>query len=287
MLFIVGLVVVVGSVIGGYLMHHGVLGVLWQPNEFLIILGAATGAFIISNPMPIIKGAGGAFKYVIGGMPLAKKEAYLQILGFFFELTKLMRTKGIKEVERHIDHPHDSELFKKYPALMADHHVEHFICDNIRLIVMGAGQPNQLEELMDEELAQHHKERHAVAMSLTNMADGTPALGIVAAVLGVITTMGSITEPPAVLGGLIGAALVGTFFGVLTSYGVIGPIAKSMENAFASEAAFYTCLKVAILNFARQISPQMIVEYTRKHMPSDLKPSFTESEEYINKITAG
>lgn len=287
MLFLIGLVVGLGSVVGGYLMHHGKLSVLWQPSEFIIIGGAAIGAFLIANPPHVLKGAGGGFKVLLAGLPYSKKDTFMQILGFFFELSKLMRTKGIKEVEQAIDHPHEHALFQKYPAISKDHHIEAFICDNIRLIVMGSGMPNQLDEQMDEEIHIHHTERHAIVNAFNNMADGMPALGIVAAVLGVIVTMGSITEPPAVLGKLIGAALVGTFFGVLMSYGVIGPMAKNIEASYASESAFYTCLKIAIVNFARQLSPQMICEFTRKAMPGNVRPSFQEVEEYLNKISAG
>lgn len=286
MLFIVGLVVVFACVLGAYAVHGGHLGVLWQPGEFVIIFGAAIGATVIGSPMPLLKSLGGAFGTLVAGSPYQKKEPYMQLMGFFFELAKTMRTKGIKDVEQQIDHPHESVLFKKYPMMMKDHHLEAFICDNIRLIVMGSGAPHQLDELMDGELEIHHKERHALFGIFQGMADGMPALGIVAAVLGVIHTMGSITEPPEVLGHLIGAALVGTFSGVLLAYGVVGPMGKNLENAYAAEAAFYACVKVSILNFARQISPQMIVEFTRKAMPNDVKPSFAEAEEYITKTTA-
>ncbi len=284
MLFIIGLIVVVTCVLVPYYLHGGHLGVLWQPAEFVIIFGAAIGAMIIASPMNVLKGLGGGFGILVAGSPFAKKEAYLQVLGFFFELSKLMRTKGIKEVEQQIDHPHESALFQKYPLIGKDHHVEQFICDNVRLIVMGSGNPNTLDELMDEELHQHHTERAAIYGAMSSMADGMPALGIVAAVLGVIHTMGSITEPPEVLGHLIGAALVGTFSGVLLSYGVVAPMAKNMEFGYAAEAAYYKCIKVAILNFARQTSPQMLAEFVRKHMPGDVKPSFQEAEEYLNGI---
>ena len=281
MLFIIGFIVVLGAIGGGYGGNGGHFGVLWQPFEFIIILGSAIGGFIIGNPMSVIKATGGGLGTVVKGVPYGGKKPYLDLIGFFFELAKAMRTKGIKEVETHIDHPHDSALFKKYPSLMNDHHVEQFICDNIRLIVMGSGSPNQLDELMDEEIHIHHQERHAVVAALQNIADGTPALGIVAAVLGVIHTMGSITEPPEILGELIGAALVGTFFGVLVAYGLIGPMARNLEGAYAAEGAFYGCVKVAILNFARQLSPQLIAEFTRKSIPGALKPSFNDVETYL------
>lgn len=288
MLFIIGFIVVVGCVIGGYVMNNGHLAVLWQPTEFIIIIGAAVGGTIIGTPSAVLKQLGFAFKTLLSGNAFGNKKAYLDLIGFFFELSKAMRTKGIKEVEQHIDHPHDSALFSKYSTLTKDHHVESFICDNIRLIVMGSGMPNQLDELMDEELHIHHTERAAIVGVFQTIADGMPALGIVAAVLGVIHTMGSIAEPPEVLGHLIGAALVGTFTGVLIAYGFITPIAKNLEGAFAAESAFYTCTKVAIVNFARQLSPQMIAEFTRKHMPAAVRPSFQEAEEYLNNLgTAG
>lgn len=284
MLFFIGAVVVMCSVIGGYVLNNGHLAVLWQPLEFLIIIGASIGGFIIGSPMPLIKQFMASFKIIFTGLPYSNKQPFLDLVGFFFELTKIMRSKGIKEVEKHIDNPHESDLFSKYPALTADHHVEQFICDNLRLIVMGSGLPNQLDELMDDELAIHHKERHTISNVLVTMADGMPALGIVAAVLGVIHTMGSITEPPEILGHLIGAALVGTFCGVLIAYGFVGPMAKNMEAAFAAEAAFYGCAKISILNFARQLSPQIIAEFTRKHMPATVRPSFAELEQFLNEI---
>jgi len=287
MFLIVGLVVVLGCVMGGYMAAGGHMAVLWQPFEFLIIVGAAVGGVIIGNTGAVLKGIPASFKVMVSGVPYTRKPVYLDMLGFFFELSKMMRTKGIKEVEQHIDHPHESSLFQKFPSLTRDHHVEAFICDNVRLIVMGSGMPNQLEELMDEELHIHHSERAAAVGVFQTMADGMPALGIVAAVLGVIHTMGSITEPPEILGHLIGAALVGTFSGVLIAYGIVGPMGKNLESAYAAEAAFYGCLKVAIVNFARQLSPQMIVEFTRKHMPGPVRPTFQESEEFINTLASG
>lgn len=287
MFFLIGTVIVIACVLGGYAAPGGHLAVLWQPFEFIIIIGAAIGGLVIGSTGPILKGVGGGMKTLVSGVPYQKKKPYMELMGFFFELSKAMRTKGIKEVEQHIDHPHESALFQKYPSLMKDHHVEAFICDNVRLIVMGSGMPNQLEELMDEEIHIHHTERASIVGALQGIADGMPALGIVAAVLGVIHTMGSITEPPEVLGHLIGAALVGTFTGVLIAYGFVGPMGKNLENAYAAEHAFYICTKIAILNFARQLSPQIIVEFTRKHMPAAVRPSFQESEEYLNSIGAG
>jgi chemotaxis protein MotA len=162
-LFIIGFVVVVACVIGGYAMGGGHLEVLWQPLEFVIIIGAAVGGVIIGSPMELLKGFMGSLKILVTGLPYNKQKPYMDLIGFFFELTKLMRSKGIKEVEKHTDNPHESELFHKYPSLTNDHHVEQFICDNLRLIVMGSGLPHQLEELMDDDLVIHHKERHAIS----------------------------------------------------------------------------------------------------------------------------
>jgi chemotaxis protein MotA len=284
MLFLIGFVVVTACVLGGYALNNGHMAVLWQPLEFLIIVGAATGGVIIGSPMTVIKGFLGNLKVLVTGLPYSTKPPYVELIGFFFELTKLMRTKGVKEIEKHIDNPHESDLFHRYPSLTKDHHVEIFICDNLRMIVMGNGQPNLLEELMDDDMVIHHKERHAISNVLVTMADGMPALGIVAAVLGVIHTMGSITEPPEILGHLIGAALVGTFSGVLIAYGFVGPMGKNLEAAFASEGMFYNCAKICILNFARQVSPQVLAELTRKHIPNDVRPSFQELETYLSEI---
>ncbi len=287
MLFLIGTLVVIGCVMGGYAANGGHMAVLWQPFEFVIIVGAAIGGFIIGSPMSVIKGTGAGMKTLLTGVPYTSQKPFMELLGFFFELSKMMRTKGIKEVEQQIDHPHESALFQKYPSISKDHHVEQFICDNIRLIVMGSGSPNQLDELMDEELHIHHQERHAVVGALQGIADGMPALGIVAAVLGVIHTMGSITEPPEILGHLIGAALVGTFSGVLIAYGFVGPMGKNLENAYAAEAAYMACVKVAILNFARQLSPQLIAEFTRKSIPNAVRPSFNDVEQHLSNISGG
>ncbi|MEI7669910.1 MAG: flagellar motor stator protein MotA, partial [Pseudomonadota bacterium] len=234
MLFLAGVVVVFGSVIGGYVMHHGKLDVLWQPNEFIIIIGAAIGSFLIGSPMKVVKGTMKSFKYLMKGSPY-KKANYIELLTMLYMVFKTMKSKGMLEMEGHIENPKDSELFNKYPGFLKNHHAVSFLCDNVRVMTMGVEDHYQIEEMMDHDLESHHHEHERVATAVVNMGDSMPALGIVAAVLGVITTMGSITEPPAVLGGLIGAALVGTFSGVLISYGFVTPIGKFMGIYFEDD----------------------------------------------------
>jgi len=277
MLFPIGVLVVIGCVIGGYVMHHGKLPVLWQPNEFIIIIGASIGAFIISNPPHIIKGVLKNLKVLMKGAPF-NKAAYIELLQLSFLLFKTARTKGMLELESHIENPHESQIFAKFPKVSHDHHAMEFLCDYLRLLTMGIDNQYAMEDVMNAELEIHHKESHTIAHAVTLMGDGMPALGIVAAVLGVITTMGSITEPPEILGGLIGAALVGTFTGVLVSYGFIGPMGTSMATYGEQQAKFLECIKVGIIAHMQGNAPQVTVEFMRKNIPSDFRPTFAEVE---------
>ena len=204
MFFIIGFVVVVGSILGGY-MPHGNIAVLFQPFEFLIIIGAATGAFIISNHKPTLGSAVKHIGRIMKGPPY-NKAAYLELLTMLYSICKLIKTKGALAIESHIDKPEESSLFNNYPTFLKNHHALEFLCDYLRLITMGTDDPHVLEDLMNEEIETHHHESESVASAITNMGDGMPAFGIVAAVLGVIVTMASITEPPEVLGHLVGAA---------------------------------------------------------------------------------
>lgn len=286
MLFIVGLFVVFGCVVTGYTAHGGNLGVLWQPYEVLIIVGAAFGAFLISNPMHVVKGVLGSFKNLIKGTP-HNKEEYLELLVFIFNVFKVMKTKGMLEIEADIENPHESERFKQYPTVLHNHHALEFFCDAIRMMTMGLDNHYQMDDLLTEEIDIHHHELEEISMAVTNMADGLPALGIVAAVLGVINTMGSITEPPEILGGLIGAALVGTFLGVLLSYGVVAPMGTSMGKFGAGQTAYFNCIKIAILAHLQGNAPVVTVEFVRKAIPGHLRPSFQEAEDRINGPTEG
>ncbi len=286
MLFIIGTIVVFGSVATGFAMHHGNFGVLWQPNEYVIIFGAAIGAMIISNPKHIIKDVGSSFKKVMKGAPYGKAD-YVDMLLFLFNICKLMKTKGMLQVEPALDNPHESELFTKYPKFHHNHHAVEFFCDYLRMVTMGMDNHYQLEDLMDKEIESHHHEAEAPGGAIAAVADGLPALGIVAAVLGVIQTMGSIAEPPEILGGLIGAALVGTFMGVLMGYGLVGPIGSIVGKIATEETEFFKVLKAGIISHVQGNAPVVTVEFARKVVPGHFRPSFKELDGMINGPAAG
>ena len=283
MLVIVGAVVVIVAVVGGYAIPGGHLAVLFQPFEFMIIGGAAIGAFIISNTKTILSGTGKAIGRALKG-PKHGKASYMELLALMYQMFKLARSKGNLAIEKHIEEPEESELFANYPAVLHDHHAMMFLCDYLRLLTMGTENPNELETLMDQDLDTHHHEEEAIAGALRNMSDGMPALGIVAAVLGVIHTMGSITEPPEVLGHLIGAALVGTFLGVLLSYGFVAPLAAALSNIISADSRFYHCMKAGILAHIAGHPPAISIEFARKTLPSDVRPGFAELEESLESL---
>jgi len=280
MFFLIGLIVVGGCVVGGYLGAGGHLDVLWQPFEFVIIFGSAIGAFVIANPKPILSGVAKSFGKVLKG-PKYNKNSYLELLGMLHSVFKLAKTKGDLALESHIEQPHESSIFQTFPTFSGDHHAVDFVCDYLRLLTLGSTNPHEMESVMEAELEIHHGETHAIATALQAVADGLPALGIVAAVLGVIHTMGSITEPPEVLGHLIGGALVGTFTGVLAAYGVVAPIAKSLENTFEAESCYLECIKTGLIAHMQGYAPQVSIEIARKALNSNIRPSFTELDEMI------
>jgi chemotaxis protein MotA len=284
MFFIIGLVVVIGCVLGGFLAAGGHILVLWQPFEFLIIFGAAIGAYLIANPMTVLVGTGKALGLLFKGSK-ANKEAYLRLLGLLYTLFKLARSKGDLALESHIDRPYESTLFQKHPDFLGNHHAVDFLCDYLRLLTLGQSKAHELEAIIDAEIDGHRHERHAVSGALQAMSDGLPALGIVAAVLGVIHTMGSITEPPAVLGHLIGGALVGTFTGVLASYGIIAPMAKSLETIFEAETHYFECIKTALIAHIQGYAPQVSIELARKTLHQHVRPSFGDVDAMVQTIT--
>ncbi len=283
MFIIIGIVVVFGCVIGGFILMGGHLAILIQPIELLVILGAAIGSLIIANPITVLKGLGGAFGAMLKGAPY-NKDDYLELLSMQFALFKLAKSKGNLALEQHIENPHDSSLFNQFPGFAKNHHALDFICDYLRLVTLGTENTNELETLIDQELETHHQEQHALVSAIQNMADATPALGIVAAVLGVINTMGLITEPPEVLGHHIGAALVGTFLGVLIAYGMLGPMANAMSAAFASESKYYQSIKAGLLAHVAGHPPAVSVEFARKALFSDVRPTFKEVEDATGKV---
>lgn len=283
MLFLIGIVVVLGCVAGGYVMHHGKLALLWQPNELVIIMGAALGSFLLSNHMKLVKKVGKSLGKLVKGSPY-KKSHFLELLVMLYTIFKLLKTKGMLEIESHIENPHESAIFSQYPAFMKNHHALHFLCDYLRVMTMGVEDFYQLEELMDRDIEVHHTETEHVAGAISSVADAMPALGIVAAVLGVITTMQSITEPPEILGGLIGAALVGTFLGVLVAYGFIAPMAKNLGAYFEDEGKYIQVIKVALLAHVKGNAPLVSVEFARSAIGSVEKPTFQELEEAVNAV---
>lgn len=283
MLIIVGTIIVIASVIGGYMAGGGHLDVLWQPFEFLIIFGAAIGSFVIGSPKPVLRGTIKAMGPMLKG-PRHNKASYLELLSMLYSVFRLAKTKGDLALESHVERPDESPLFQKFPGFSNDHHALVFLCDYLRLLTLGTNNAHEVETIITEEIEVHHKEHHAVASAVTTMADAMPALGIVAAVLGVIHTMGSITEPPEVLGHLIGAALVGTFSGVLFSYGFFAPFGKAIESAYDAETEYLNCIKAGLLAHMQGYAPQVSIEFARKTLPSHVRPSFSEVEDTVTNI---
>lgn len=283
MLIIVGSLIVVGSVIGGYAAPGGHLAVLFQPYEFIIILGAALGGFIIANPKSVLKGTGKGLGKMMKGSKYDKKS-YVELLSLLYQIFKLSKTKGMLALETHVEKPEESGLFAQFPSVMKDHHVLTFLCDYLRMLTLGTENPHELESLIDQELETHHHEMNQVSSALRTLADSMPGLGIVAAVLGVIHTMGSITEPPEVLGHLIGAALVGTFLGILMSYGFVGPMANALQAVDEAEAKYFQCIKIGLLAHLQGYPPAVSVEFARKALLDADRPSFYEIEEAVGAL---
>ncbi|MFC1748636.1 flagellar motor stator protein MotA [Pseudomonadota bacterium] len=280
MLIIIGAIIVLACVTGGYILSHGVLMALWQPFELLIICGAALGAFVSANPPKVHKAV---FKNIIGVLKGSKykKELYLELLSLIYDLLQKSRKEGLMAIEEDIDDPSNSNVFTAYPKVSSDHHVMDFICDYFRLMVGGNMNPFELENLMDIELATHHQEAEMPAEAVTKVADALPGFGIVAAVLGIVITMSFIGGDPALIGGHVAAALVGTFLGILIAYGFVSPLAVAMEHAARDEAKFFECIKVCILASVNGYSPQIAVEFGRKVMYSSDRPSFSELEDHV------
>jgi len=285
MKLIAGILTVIGCVLGGYAAMGGHIEVLWQPFEYVIILGAAIGAFIIGNPGPVLKGLGGVMGTLMKG-PRYNKNSYVELLGLQFTLFKLVQSKGLLALEPHIENPHESSIFTRFPTFSHNHHAVEFLCDYLRMVTLGTNVVHEMESLMDQELETHHQEQERLVSAVQSLADGTPALGIVAAVLGVIKTMGAISEPPEVLGHLIGGALVGTFFGVFVAYGFFGPMAQSLKNTFEAESKYFLAIKSGLLAHMSGYAPAIAVEFARKSLFSEVRPSFAEVDEATAKLPA-
>lgn len=281
MLFFIGVVIVLGSILGGY-MPHGDLNVLWQPLEYLIIMGCAFGAFVISNPKSVIIGAFKGFLRSLKG-PTYNKESYLELLTLLYTVLRLVKAKGALAIEGHIEEPEESSLFSPFPEFSKNRHAMTFLCDYLRMMTMGTENAYQMEALMDEEIETHHLEQAQITTALTVVGDGLPAFGIVAAVLGIIVTMASILEPPEVLGALIGGAMVGTFLGILLSYGLVSPIANSLKACDEADGKYFLCIKAALIAHMQGHAPIISIEFARKLLYSMERPSFIELENSVSE----
>jgi chemotaxis protein MotA len=278
MRLLIGIVVIFASVLGGYMAMGGHLEVLVQPFEAVIILGAAFGAYVIGNTGPVLRQTAGIFGTLMRG-PRYNKAAYVELLGLQFSLFKLVQSKGVLALEPHIENPEASPIFQRFPKFASNHHAVEFMCDYLRMMTLGTNNVHELEALMDEELETHHQERERLVNAVQALADGTPALGIVAAVLGVIKTMGAINSPPEVLGHMIGGALVGTFLGVFAAYGFFGPMAQALRNIYEAEHKYYLSMKTGLLAHISGYAPVMAIEFARKMLMSEDRPTFLEIDE--------
>ena len=277
MFAIIGSVVVLAAVVGGYLMEHGKLLVLMQPAELLIIGGAAAGTVLTANPPAVLKEIVAGMLGVLKGSKY-DKAFYMETLKMFFDLFQVGRRQGIAHLEGDIEDPQKSALFQKFPRFLADHHAVDFVCDTLRMAVTGGSTPFDMDQMMEADLDVHHKLKHQPVAALSTMADSLPGLGIVAAVLGVVITMGALGGPPEEIGHKVAAALVGTFLGILLCYGFFGPIASNMGQLNEAEALYYNFLRTALLAFLKGAPPIIVVEFARRVIPAPLRPSFQDME---------
>jgi chemotaxis protein MotA len=284
MFLLIGVVVVLGSVVVGFIMAGGQIGVLIQISEFIVIGGAGLGAMIIGNPPSII---GQIIKSVLAlmkGNPYNEK-AYNELLKMLYDLFMLARREGLVALEHHAEKPDESDFFKRYPMFHANHHAIEFLADTLKVIITGTVQPHDLAEMMDVDLETHHTSAAKVPGVLARTGDAMPGFGIVAAVLGVVITMGAIGGKPEEIGHHVAAALVGTFLGILLSYGFFNPIAGAMEAQLAAEAQYMGCIKSALLSFARGDAPLTAVEFARRNVDPDVRCSFSDLEKAVKNAS--
>jgi chemotaxis protein MotA len=284
MFVIVGWVIVIGCVFGVFIAHGGNIGVVLHalPFELITIGGATAGAFVANNQMKVIKatmkGLGSCFK----GSKYSKAR-YMDLMALMYDILQKARKEGLMAIEGDVENPHDSAIFKKYPTVGHDHHVVEFITDYLRMMVSGNLNAHEIESLMDSEIETHHHEEHSAVAALQRVAGGLPAFGIVAAVLGVVNTMGSVGQPPAVLGGMIGSALVGTFLGILLAYAFAEPLAGILEQKVEESGKELQCIKTTLLASMQGYNPSTAIEFGRKVLYSTERPSFTELEAFVKK----
>lgn len=277
---IVGYLIVIGSVLGGYALAGGHLGALFQPLELLMIGGAAAGAFVVGNPAKVLKATAAALPTVIKGSQFSR-DRYLSLMALLFGILTKIRKEGMVSIERDVDKPEESALFTQYPEILADHHIVEFMTDYLRLMVSGNLSAHEIESVMDAEIETHHHEALIPASALQKVADGLPAFGIVAAVMGVVHTMGSVGRPPSELGEMIAHALVGTFLGILLAYGFVGPLVGVLEAKVAESTKQFECVKTTLLASLNGYAPQLAVEFGRKVLYSTERPTFSQLDEHV------
>src|SRR4051812_2921896 len=278
MFIIIGIIVVLGAVVGGYLLEHGNIKVLLQPAELLIIGGAGLGSVLVANPLHIIKKIVSGVVAALKGSPYTK-DRYLESLKLCYEMLNKARKEGLLALEADVEEPAKSQLFNKYPNFLKDHHTCDFVCDTLRMVITGGIDPFDLDQMMEGDMEVTHEEATQPITALSTMADSLPGLGIVAAVLGVVITMGALGGPPEEIGQKVAAALVGTFLGILLCYGLVGPIASSMAKIAEEEREYLHVLRVLMISFLKGTAPIMAVEFARRAIPGHVRPSFQELEQ--------
>jgi chemotaxis protein MotA len=285
MFVLIGYLIVVGSVLGGYLLAGGHMGALFQPLELLIIGGAAIGAFVVSNSGKMLKAVVQALPSLLKGSKYTKAR-YMALMALLYDILSKARKEGLMSIENDVDNPGESPLFQRHPTIASDHHLVEFVTDYLRMMASGNLNALEIENLMDNEIETHHHEAMAPSHAIQKMADGLPAFGIVAAVMGVVHTMGSVGKPPSELGQMIAHALVGTFLGILLAYGFVSPLATLMEQKVDESTKELQCVKVTLLASMQGYAPSIAVEFGRKVLYSTERPSFSELEAHVKQKKA-
>jgi len=285
MFAIIGILVVLGAVIGGFLMEHGPIRVLIQPSEGIIIIGAALGTLLVANPLHTLKGVMGGVLQVLKGSKFTKKR-YLDALKMMYDMFNKIRREGPNSVENDIESPDKSEFFKAYPDFVKDHHARDFVCDTMRMVLMGGVEAFDVDQMIEADMDVHSHSNEQSVTALSSVADSLPGLGIVAAVLGVVMTMSALGGPPEEIGKKVAAALVGTFLGILMCYGIVGPIASNLAKLSHEEHEYLHVLRVTMIAFMKGTSPLLAVEMGRRAVPGHLRPSFAEFEKNCKQSSA-
>ena len=284
MFVIIGYLVALGCIFGGYAIHGGNMGVIIHalPTEILVIGGGALGAFVVNNQPKVLKATFKSLPAALKGSKYTKAR-YMELMALMYDILQKARKEGLMSIEKDVEEPHASPIFKKYPNVGGDHHIVEFITDYLRMMVSGNLNAHEIESLMDSEIETHHHEEHAAGAAIQRIAGGLPAFGIVAAVLGVVTTMGSVGQPPAVLGGMIGSALVGTFLGILMAYAFAEPLGGLLEQKVEESGKELQCIKTTLLASMQGYNPSTAIEFGRKVLYSTERPTFVELEAFVKK----